>query len=161
MTNRPERRPRNAATLRSFLSFQFPFQALALWQSQVQHWWSASPRVPPRGSLSISTAPLFSLSLSLPLQVSFCWKSLGCWKPRKWRRKRRAWTPASLMWCSARPTCSGELLLLLKPDDSAGCSAGSHQAYFIFLWQTRTPLSFQAELEPGAIRETSSPPQPV
>lgn len=64
MTNRPERRPRNAATLLSLLP-EFHFQALALWHSQVQHWRSASPRVPPRGSLSISTAPLFSLSLPL------------------------------------------------------------------------------------------------
>lgn len=50
-----------------------------------------------------------SCSLS-PHQVSFCWKSLGCWKRRKWQRKRHASTVASLMWCLAQPTCSGEFL---------------------------------------------------
>lgn len=48
-----------------------------------------------------------SCSLS-PHQVSFCWKSLGCWKRQKWQRKRHALTVASLMWCLAQPTCSGE-----------------------------------------------------
>lgn len=69
----------------------------------------------------------------LPHQVSFCWKSLGCWKRRKWQRKRRALTVASLMWCLAQPTCSGEcqfFSFLLKRDDSC-CSTctGRHQPY--------------------------------
>lgn len=56
----------------------------------------------------------FNSSLSLR-QASFCWKSRACWRRQRWRRRPRAWTARSLMWCSARPTCSGEhFYLVLK-----------------------------------------------
>lgn len=56
-----------------------------------------------------------SCSLSFPFlspsgcsQVSFCWRSLVCWKRLRWRRRQLVWTAGSLMWSSAQPTCSGE-----------------------------------------------------
>lgn len=56
-----------------------------------------------------------SCSLSFPFlspsgcsQVSFCWRSLVCWKRLRWRRRRRVWTAESLMLSSVQPTCSGE-----------------------------------------------------
>lgn len=101
-------RPKNAGMLRSYLVFQsFIFKArsaLALKQSQVQHLWV---RIPLCLHEEPSAFQQRSCSLS-PYQVSFCWKSLGCWKRRRWQRKRRALTVASLMWCLAQPTCSGE-----------------------------------------------------
>ena len=57
----------------------------------------------------------------LPCQVSFCWKSRGCWKPRRWQRKLHASTAGSLMWSSAQPTCSGE------------CFIGIHLCFNIYL----------------------------
>lgn len=65
------------------------------------------PSVRLRGCLSVLTAALFSPRL----QVSFCWKSRGCWKRRRWQRRLRVSTAGSLMWSSARPTCSGECLI--------------------------------------------------
>lgn len=44
-------------------------------------------------------------------QVSFCWKSRGCWKRQRWQRKLRASTVGSLMWCLVQHTCSGECLI--------------------------------------------------
>ena len=57
-------------------------------------------------SLSLTHSLPLSLSLSPPLhQVSFYWKSLVCWKRRRWRRRQHAWTAGSLTSSSAQRTC--------------------------------------------------------
>lgn len=98
----------------------------ALWPSSRAKFNTCGVRIP----LCLQEAPSAfqqgSCSLS-PHQVSFCWKSLGCWKQQRWQRKQRTLTVASLMWCLAQPTCSGEcrgvfFFLFLKWDDSHCCT---------------------------------------
>ena len=91
-----------------FFSVCFQGQSrLSVCQGQIQHLQAAYPSVRLRGSLSVLTAALFSPGP----QVSFCWKSRGCWRRRRWQRRLRVSTAGSLMWSSARPTCSGECLI--------------------------------------------------
>lgn len=105
----------------------------------------SGPRAEPSSTLAECVSPCASLcedpsafqqrpSALSPHQVSFCWRSLGCWKRRKWQRKRRASTAASLMWCSAQRTCSGECRpspnLMIAPGATHAWGGTDHDSFF-------------------------------
>ena len=117
-TNGSERWPKNDGILHSYLVFQCMFSGCLSIRAKFNTCRLLYPSVRLRGSLSVLTAALFSPRL----QVSFCWKSRGCWKRRRWQRRLRVSTAGSLMWSSARPTCSGE------------CLIRSSFFFFFFIW---------------------------
>lgn len=131
--------------------FSFISRLKTLWPSSRAKFNTCGARIPVCLGMDPSAFQQRPCSLS-PHQVSFCWKSLGCWKRRKWQRKRRASTAASLMWCLAQPTCSGECRAFLSSNlvIPVAAAPGGTEHVSVFVAEKDDPEFSMAEQKRGS-----------